>query len=248
MARSSEGFRAYAHRGGAREAPENSLTAFAHAWDLGFTHFETDVRPTRDGVALVHHDARLERTTTGRGLVREHLWRDVVHLQHADGTTPLRLEELLEAFPRAHITVDAKESGSVTAIVDAVRRTGAQARTCVASFSPRRLGRVRRLLSHAVESSAHPGEVLRLRTIGWRSTLPRAQRIQVPERAFGMTFADARFIDRAHAHGLAVDMWTIDDPLHMEALLDLGVDGIMTDSPSVLRGVLVERGMWPTVR
>ncbi len=238
------GFRAYAHRGGALEAPENSMAAFARAWQLGFTYFETDIRPTRDGVAVVHHDADLHRTTDGQGLVREHTWRHVRGLRHADGTAPLRLEELLEAFPDAHVTLDAKESGSVVPMVDAVRRCQAQARVCIASFSPRRLARARRLLPHPTESSAHPGEVLALRA--WPRAigpLPRPARIQVPEQALGIRFAHADFIDRAHRRGIAVDIWTVNDAPTMHALMDLGVDGIMTDAPTVLRDVLRERDL-----
>jgi glycerophosphoryl diester phosphodiesterase len=228
-------FRAYAHRGGGREAAENSLTAFRHAQRLGYVYLETDVRPTRDGVAVVHHDATLDRTTDARGPVRDLTWRDMGSVRLSDGSTPLRLEELLEEFPESHFTVDAKEPGSVAAMADAVRRTGAHDRVCVTSFSARRLDRLRRLLPD-VESGAHPREVLSLRVFG--RPLPRVTRVQVPTRAFGLVLADASFLARAHRHGLAVDVWTIDDPHEMRRLLDLGVDGIMTDSPSVLMDVV----------
>lgn len=235
----AHGFRAYAHRGGSREAAENSLTAFERAMALGLRYLETDVRPSRDGVAVLHHDATLERTSDGCGPVRVRTWRELRDVRLADGSAPLRLEELLEALPDAHLTIDAKEAGSVPAIADAVRRSGAEGRVCIASFSPRRLERLRRLLPN-VESGAHPWEVARLRSRRG-VTLPRAHRVQVPLRAFGMALAEQAFIDRAHACGLAVDVWTVDDPARMHRLLDLGVDGIMTDSPSVLREVLAAR-------
>lgn len=238
-------WRAYAHRGGAREAAENSLTAFRRAVDLGYSYLETDVRPSRDGVAVVHHDARLDRTTDAVGAVRERTWQELRQVRLADGTTPLRLEELLEEFPGAHITVDAKEQGSVTAIVDAIRRCRAVERVCVASFSPRRLAALRRMLPEA-ESGAHPWEVLQVRAIGRPVTAARqslrASRVQVPLRAMGLPFAEPGFIARAHRLGLAVDVWTVDDPAEMARLIDLGVDGIMTDSPTVLRSVLAAAG------
>ena len=81
-------FRAYAHRGGAREATENSLTAFRQAAGLGFTYLETDVRPTRDGVAVLHHDADLGRTTDGTGKVRNHTWQQIRSVRLADGSAP----------------------------------------------------------------------------------------------------------------------------------------------------------------
>lgn len=238
MDRAPTGFRAFAHRGGAREAPENSLAAFSRAAGLGFIHLETDVRPTRDGVAVLHHDATLDRTTDGRGAVRNLTWRDICAVRMEDGSTPLRLEELLEELPHAHITIDAKEAGSVVALVEAVRRCRAVDRICVTSFSARRLQRARRLLPPHTESSAHPWEVLALRALPRDLALPRVQRVQVPVQSLGFTLVEPGFIARAHRLGLAVDVWTVDDPLEMRRLLALGVDGIMTDSPSVLREVL----------
>ena len=251
-------FRPYAHRGGSRESPENSLAAFRHATALGFRYLETDIRPTRDGVAVVHHDARLERTTDGRGLVRDRTWQEMRSVRLNDGTTPLRLEELLEEFPDAHVTVDAKEAGSVVALADAVRRSTASDRVCVSSFSAQRLIRARRLRPPGTESSAHPWEVLALRAspsgAAWptrratSSRLPRAHRVQVPLRAFGLALVEPGLLARAHRAGLAVDVWTVDDAAEMHRLLDLGVDGIMTDAPSVLRAVLESRAQWHPVR
>ena len=234
-------FRAYAHRGGAREATENSLTAFRQAAALGFTYLETDVRPTRDGVAVLHHDADLARTTDASGRVRDHTWQEIRAIQLADGSTPLRLEELLEDLPNAHVNVDVKEEGSVVALADAVRRSNAASRVTVTSFSARRLSRARHLMPPGTESTAHPWEVLGLRALPRPRPLPRVARVQVPVRALGLTLVDAGFLERAHRLGLAVDVWTVDDAREMHRLLDLGVDGIMTDSPRVLHGVLEER-------
>lgn len=237
-------FRAYAHRGGAGENAENSPTAFAHAVALGYRYLETDVRPSRDGVAVLHHDARLDRTTDGSGLVRGHTWGQLRHVRLADGSPPLRLEELLEAYPHAVINVDVKEAGSVSAVMAAVNRSRAWDRVCLTSFSGRRLRRTRRLAPPGTASSAHPAEVA-----AFQLALPRrgdsVRRIQVPPSVAGRTLVDARFVRRAHERGLAVDIWTIDDRAQMEALLELGVDGLMTDRPSLLREVLLARGMWP---
>lgn len=241
-------FRAYAHRGGAHEAPENSLAAFRRATHLGFAHLETDIRPTRDGVAVLHHDADLERTTDGQGRVRDHTWQWMRSVCLADGTAPLRLEELLEEFPDAHVNVDVKEGASVVALAEALRRTGAADRVCVTSFSSRRLSRARRMLPSGTESSAHPWEVLALRALPRLGALPRVQRVQVPVRALGVTLVEPGLLARAHALGLGVDVWTVNDPTEMDRLLDLGVDGIMTDAPSVLREVLLRRGIAPSVR
>ena len=220
--------------------------AFRQAAALGFTYLETDVRPTRDGVAVLHHDADLARTTDGSGRVRDHTWQQIRSLRLADGSVPLRLEELLEDLPRAHVNVDVKEEGSVVALAEAVRRSNAASRVTVTSFSARRLSRARHLMPPGTESSAHPWEVLGLRALPRPRPLPRVARVQVPVRALGVTLVEPGFIARAHALGLAVDVWTVDDPGEMHRLLDLGVDGIMTDSPRVLQGVL--EGREPSTR
>lgn len=235
-------FRAYAHRGGAAENPENSPTAFAHAVALGFCHLETDVRPSRDGVAVLHHDATLDRTTDSAGLVRERTWRELRNVRLADGGAPLRLEELLESYPDIAVNVDVKESGSVPAVHAAVERCRAWERVCVTSFSGRRTGRIRRLAGVDTVTAAHPLEVLRHRT-GVIAPAPPI-RLQVPPALLRRSLVDHEFVRRAHGRGLAVDVWTIDEEADMHRLLDLGVDGIMTDRPSLLRAVLRSRGLW----
>ena len=75
---------------------------------------------------------------------------------------------------------------------------------------------------------------------------PRVHVAQVPIRYGPVRIVTRRFVRAAHRAGIAVHVWTIDDRTHMEDLLDLGVDGIMTDRPERLREVLVARGMWPS--
>lgn len=246
-------FRAYAHRGGAQEKPENSPAAFAHAVSLGYTWLETDVRPTSDGVALLHHDARFERTTDAHGLVREFSWNEAQRVHLADGTAPMRLEDLLSAYPYVSVNIDLKESGSVSAVADAVTRCRAWSRVCLTSFSRRRMGQLRRRTPSWVETSAVPSEVAALR---FAATLdrpvPRAamaqrgpRRLQIPLHVGSRPLLTERLLAWAHRRGLAVDAWTIDEADEMHRLLDLGVDGIMTDRPLLLREVLHSRGRWP---
>ena len=247
------GFRPYAHRGGPESAAENSPNAFAAAVGLGYRFLETDVRPTRDGVAVVHHDATLDRTTDLTGLVRSRPWADVRRAALRDGCSPMRLEELLEAFPDAHVNVDVKESAVVAPTLEALRRTGAWRRVCVTSFSTARLAAVRKATPPWVETAAGPREVVAHRMglsrsrgmhrrRGEDTRLPH--RLQVPHRLRGRPVVDAAFVRRAHARGLAVDVWTVNDAVDMERLLDLGVDGIITDAPALLREVLRSRGRW----
>lgn len=238
------GFRAFAHRGGSAEAPENSLAAFAHAVSLGYTDIETDIRGTADGVAVIHHDATLDRTTDGRGRIRDLTWAQVRRARVHGHEPILRLEEALEAFPGVRFTLDVKEAASVPAAIDALTRTQATERVVVGSFSHARLTRVRRALP--VATSASPTEVARLAMAArWgRSTRILARYVQVPISVGRVRLVEPRMIDAAHARGMEIHVWTIDDPSMMHDLIDRGVDGLMTDRPTILRHVLVSRGLW----
>ena len=236
------GFRAYAHRGGSQVAPENSPAAFASAVALGYVWLETDLRATRDGIAVVHHDPDLDRTTDLSGPVLAQAWRDVSRARFANGENPLRLDELLEAYPDARFNLDVKEPAVVVPTLDTLRRANAWHRVCLTSFSTLRLRAVRRWVPHPVETSAGPLEVLLHRTTPLPFTrLLRStpDRLQVPTRLVTSTF-----IRRAHARGLAVDAWTVNDAGDMKRLLALGVDGIMTDDPALLRDVVRSHGGW----
>jgi glycerophosphoryl diester phosphodiesterase len=238
------GCRAIAHRGGGAEAPENSLSAFAHAVDLGYTELETDIRATSDGVAVVHHDATLDRTTDARGLIRTLPWSQVRRARIHGREPVLRLEEALEAFPDVRFTLDVKEAGSVPALIAALGRISATDRVVIGSFSHSRLTRVRQSLT--VETSASPREVLALVAAARRSRRVRipARYAHIPPSFARIPLAEPGFISTAHALGLEVHVWTIDDPDTMHHLLDLGVDGVMSDRPSLLRDVLRSRGVW----
>lgn len=239
---------AFVHRGGASEAVENSAVAFRRAVELGFRYVETDVHATADGVVLAFHDARLDRVTDGRGLVERQTWAQVSRAR-IGGAEPIpRLVDLLEEFPEVRFNIDAKHDAAVAPLADLLLRTNALERVCVASFSDRRLGRLGALLGPGACLSLGPRGVLRLRlaaTSGRRVPLPRADCAQVPSRVGPVTVVDRRFVDTAHRLGLQVHVWTVDEPAEMDRLLRLGVDGLMTDRPAVLREVLQGRGAWP---
>jgi len=238
-------FAAFAHRGGSAEAPENSLAAFTHAVNLGYTEIETDIRGTRDGVAVIHHDATLDRTTDHSGLIRELTWAEVRRARVHGREPIMRLEEALEAFPEARFTLDVKEAASVPALVDALTRSAGMNRAVVGSFSHARLRQVRRALP--VPTSASPREVLRLLAaarLGRRIRID-ARYVAIPPVIARVPLAEPGFVEAAHTMGIDVHVWTIDDPATMHELIDRGVDGLMTDRPTVLRDVLIARGLWP---
>jgi len=243
---------AFAHRGGAllaaNDGIENTLAAFQNAVDLGFTHLETDVHSSRDGVVYAFHDVELTRMTGTVSAFRDLTAADIDAIL-VGGREPIpRLTDLLEAFPDAKVNIDVKADDAVDPTLEVLRDTGALERVCLASFSGERLARIRTGAPGAL-TALSPGEVAllrlapirRLRAVGARRGGACAQ---VPVRARGRTLVTRTFVRHAHELGLPVHVWTVDDPAEMRYLLDLGVDGLMSDRVDLLRDVLVERGQW----
>lgn len=242
---------AFAHRGGAKTAGnvgiENSLAAFTHAYELGYRYLETDVRATSDGTVYAIHDAGLDRLTGAPDLV-EALSAESLELQRLDQREPFaRLETLFQAFPDARLNIDIKSDDAVEPTCAVVRAQGATDRTCLSAFSHRRLERIRSVLPEvATSASAREAAAARflplpiLRHLG----RPRGTCLQVPAKRGPITVVTRRFVRRAHALGLQVHVWTVDDADEMQRLLDLGVDGIITDRTDVLKDVLIARGSW----
>lgn len=236
----------FAHRGGAGDWPENSLPAFENAVELGYRYVETDAHVTSDGVVVAFHDDHLDRVTDGVGAIAELPWSEVRRAR-IDGSEPIPLlEDLLSTFPSLRINIDPKHDEVVDPLADLLHRTGALDRVCLGSFSDRRLEHFRERFGSEVCTSMGPGGVARMRmsSFGIGRRTPPGNCLQVPARTGRVTLVDRRFVRRAHRAGLPVHVWTIDEPDEMHRLLDLGVDGIMTDRPAVLRDVLIARGEW----
>ena len=141
--------------------------------------------------------------------------------------------------------IDAKSDAAIEPLATMVRRFGALDRVCLASFTLRRLHRLRALLGPGLLTNLSPAEVASLRVL--RRLPGRSKRVaQVPRSAGPVTVVDERFITTAHRRGVAVHVWTVNDRSEIERLLDLGVDGIMSDETALLRDVYVERRIWPT--
>ena len=234
---------ALAHRGGAGEAVENSATAFQHALDLGYRWIETDVRASRDGVAFVFHDERLDRTTDATGPIAATTAADLASSRLADGTAPLTLAEALSTWPELAFNVDVKSPDGIGPFLRAVAEADAWHRVCAASFSTRRLRELRVLAGAQLATSMGGTEAAAL--VGGRVPRSSACAAQLPRAVAGRHLVTRRLVDRAHAAGIAVQVWVVDDPAEMHRLLDLGADGIITDRPTLLRSVLRERGDWP---
>jgi len=237
----------FAHRGGAADGLENTLAQFRRAVAAGYRYLETDVHATADGKLVAFHDATLDRMTDGAGRIADLLWEDVRHARVA-GKEPVPLfEELLEAFPEVRWNVDVKAEPALHPLLDLIGRTNSWDRVCVGSFSEARVVRAQRLAGPRLATSYGTRGVLNLRLRSWG--IPVAVRrsavaAQVPESQSGVPVVDHRFVRTAHARGLQVHVWTVNEPERMHRLLDLGVDGIMTDHIDTLRKVLEDRGTW----
>lgn len=240
------GVLAFAHRGGALEAPENTMAAFQYAVDLGYRYVETDVHATRDGVLIAFHDDKLDRVTDAKGRIAE---LDYAQVKNAriGGEHPIPLlADLLSAWPDLRINIDPKADGSVEPLIRVLKDSRAQDRVCIGAFSDARIARVRAAFDGKICTSMGPRTVLRFRAASYG--VPAGSfaegALQVPVRAYGMKLVDRRFVGAANARGLHVHVWTIDDAADMEWLVSMGVHGIMTDRPALLRDVLKNRGLW----
>lgn len=244
---------AIAHRGGAHLAPENTLAAFAISTALGLRYLESDVKLTADGQLVCFHDDTLDRVTTGTGRVGAHTLADLDRHVRVGGTEPIpTLEEALRTFPDACFTVDLKDRAAIAPMARLLQRRDYAERVCVAGAWDGWL--------HLLASQAP-----HVRTaLGWRSltalisaskaglqppaAVVRGRFAHVPVQLGRLPIHSASLVRRAHRLGVRVVVWTVDEPRLMHELLDMGVDGIITDRPDVLRTVLIQRGTWAPMR
>jgi glycerophosphoryl diester phosphodiesterase len=247
-------FIALAHRGGAllpaNRWRENSRHAFTQAAELGYRYLETDVHATADGVLIAFHDDQLDRVTDGTGRIADQRWVDVRRAR-IGGQDPIpTLAELLETFPEHRFNIDIKAPGAIAPLAATIDAFGAHDRICVGSFGHDRLRAFRRLMGPRVATSVgRPG-------VAWTRFVPLLPRLvndvgvvlQIPVR-WPIAGREVRLVTRdlvrrAHAAGKLVHVWTIDDAAEMNALIDLGVDGLVSDRIDVLREVCRARGIW----
>jgi glycerophosphoryl diester phosphodiesterase len=236
---------AFAHRGGAGHFAENSWTAFEHAVGLGYAYLETDVHATSDGTVVAFHDRTLDRATDGTGRIAD-LTTAEVAAARIGGTEPIPLlADLIMAWPDVRFNIDVKDEPVIGPLVEVLRRTNCWDRVCLTSFSGSRLDATRRLLPRPVCSATTPAGIgairagLPVKKLAARFAARSVECAQIP-----FSMATSRFITHAHAAGLQVHAWTVNDAALMAKVLDLGIDGIMTDQTETLRDVLIERGQW----
>lgn len=224
------------------------MAAFERAVAMGFRYLETDARLTRDGVVAAFHDPTLDRLTDRPGHLAELDWAEVSAARVHGAEPVLRLEDVLGAWSHVRFNIDPKCDEVVVPLAELVLRLRMTERVCFGSFKGSRTARLARMLGPAACWSLGPLGVARVRLASLGLPVPTATRgaacVQVPAFIEGRPLVDERFVTEAHRSSLQVHVWTVDDPDHMGRLLDIGVDGLMSDRPSVLRRVLESRGLW----
>lgn len=243
----------FAHRGGAALRPENTLLAFDHGLSLGADGLELDVHLSRDGVVVVHHDSTLERTTNGRGPIAGLTADELARLDagyHFEGFRGRAggvptLTQVLERYPSASLIIELKVNEPELAhrTIDEVRAAGAIERVAIGSFGTRVLRAARAYEPRLVTGASREETRLALyrSRIHWPARHPPNDAFQVPELSGSTRVVSPRFVKHAHERGIAVQVWTVNDPNDMRRLLDWGVDGLISDRPEIAVEVVKAR-------
>lgn len=242
--------------------PENTVASFQGAYDLGYRHFETDLHMTADGVLVCFHDPTVDRTTDAVGRIEDLTLQQLQLLdaghKHAtpDGyafrgkvakvAKVPTLEWLLTTLPDTSVIVDMKTDGLAGPLAELIDKLGVHARLIVGSFSDRRIAEFRVLTGGRVATSVGPTRA-RLWFFASRIGLgagSEASALQLPTHERGIRVIDEKLVSAAHARGLQVHAWTVNTLPEMRLLLDIGVDGLITDRADLLKDLLMERGEW----
>ncbi|MFF2369313.1 glycerophosphodiester phosphodiesterase [Agromyces sp. NPDC058110] len=237
----------FAHRGLALDAPENTLLAFERGLEAGAGYLETDVRLTRDGVVVIAHDATIDRVAGTSAVVADLTLAELTAVELGSGQTFCTLADALERFPVARFNIDVKVAEAVLLAAEVIRSAAASDRVLLTSFSDARRRRLAELVPGVATSVGQAGVIGAVLSswLGSPALLRRALRgavaLQVPERFGALRIVSRRFVRLAHAAGVEVHVWTVNDPADMERLLDLGVDGLVTDRTDLAVEVVARR-------
>lgn len=235
------------------------MTAFEGAVEMGYRHIETDIQMTSDGVIVCIHDPTVDRTTDASGAVSSYTYSELTVLdagyRHANkdgyvfrgqGARISSFEEVVTTFPDVSFVVDIKSDGIAESFARLIDRLEVHERVIVGAFSDDRLAEFRRLTAGRVATSTGPmlSRMWLLASRAGRGVGSEASALQVPTHMRGVRVVDEKLIEAANKSGLQVHVWTVNDSQEMAHLLDMGVDGLITDRPDRLKTLLVERGEW----
>ena len=228
-----------AHRGGSIEAPENTIESFQYAIEIGSSYIETDVQLSSNGIPYIFHDDDLIRLF-GKNVIFNSLHSDEIDkLMLFDKYRIPTLEVTLQKFPDTFFQIDVKTDEVVLPTMEVITKTNSTDKVCIASFSSKRLKQVHNLYPEICLSMG-PYEVLKLllASYGLYTKKVPGNCLQIPIYQYGIKLVTKRFIKYIHKVGLKIHVWTINDEDTMLKLINLGVDGIITDRPKTLKNIL----------
>jgi len=228
-----------AHRGGSEEAPENTLESFGYAIGLGSSYIETDVQLSADGIPYIFHDDDLSRLLNMEVKFNSLHSDQIEKLKLFESYQIPKLETALTQFPNALFQIDLKTDEVALPAMKVIENLNAFERICIASFSSNRLQKVRKKFPDTCLSMG-PKEILKLllASFGLYNKTIYGDCLQVPIYHYGIKLVTRRFVKYVQSIGLKIHVWTINDENTMRKLIDLGVDGIITDRPKLLKEVL----------
>ncbi len=252
-------FLVFAHRGGGGLFPENTLLAFEDSAKLGVDFLELDVHATADGTLVVMHDAQVERTTDGRGQIKDLSLADLKKLDagylftkdngatfpfRGQGITVPTLAEIFDALPAIKFNIEPKQQtpSIIKPLCSLIRERKMEDKIIVGSFHQAVIDEFRAECPE-ITTAASPSEVtkfLALSKTGLSESYdPPMQTLQIPENLGQLSVVTKEFVENAHRKNLKVHVWTINDPADMERLIKIGVDVIMTDYPDKLLKIVL---------
>lgn len=229
----------FAHRGGSLETSENTLESFQYALNIGSEYIETDVQLSRDGKVYIFHDDTLKRVAGIDKNFSDLPSHEIDTIKIFNGNAIPTLEEALERFPTTRFNIDLKTDLVAEPALKILKKHNAQDRVCIASFSDARIDLARKYIP-SICTSMGPNQILQIRLGAWNLINPKiiSDCIQIPIYKYGIKLVSKTMVDYCHANHLKVHVWTINDAKTMKKLISIGVDGIITDRPKLLRDVL----------
>ena len=241
-----EKFLAFAHRGGNEFAPENSFRAFKSAVDIGYKYLETDVHLTKDGFLIAFHDDTLDRVTDKSGLIKDLTLSEIKKAKIAGTDEIPLLSELLNSFTDCFFNIDCKVDETVQPLINLINNKDFINRVCIGSFSQKRINFIRKSLGKDVKTSMGPAEVILSKFLSYTSLGYnfKSSYTSIPIKRYGINLLDERNINYLKSNNQKVIAWTINDEDQMKMLINIGIDGIMTDNLTLLKKVLIEENLW----
>lgn len=237
-------FSAFAHRGGANDFVENTLDAFQQSINLGFKYIETDVQATKDDKLVIFHDPDLKRMMNLDEHISSLTYYELKKYR-INGTHKIpSFLETVTSWPEIKFNIDPKSDKSAELLIKELKSLDSVDRFCIGSFNSYRLDKIRNAFDQKICTSMATNEAVSFyfyRFFGMnRITAPC---LQLPYYRKGFKVITPGLVRDAHRFNKKIHAWTIDDPNQINELLDMGIDGIMTDSPKLLKSEIIKRGI-----